>query len=76
MIPPVPVKARKRSRGSVQPLAPHSYATGIERNAGVFSHSQLDSSQKLEEVSTVHVVQVEQQVLAVSGQFDSSQLWK
>lgn len=37
-------------------------------------HSQLYRSQKLEEVSTVHVVQVEQQVLAISGQFNSSQL--
>lgn len=39
-------------------------------------HSQLDGSQELEEVSAVHVVQVEQQVLAVSGQFNSSQLWE
>lgn len=38
------------------------------------NYSQLDCCQELQQVSTIHVVQVEQQVFTVSGQFDRSQL--
>lgn len=37
-------------------------------------YSQLYCCQKLQQVSTIHVVQVEQQVFTVSSQFNCSQL--
>lgn len=73
VIPPVPVEAAGEGRGGGEFSVMMSRWTAEGSTQACF-HSQLHSSQKLQQVSTVHVVQVEQQVLAVSGQFDSSQL--
>lgn len=71
MVPPVSVEPTQHTRTESSVLLLNSVSVGVHVYLSLL---QLHSGQQLQQVSSIHIIEIEEQVFTVPGQLDGSQL--